>query len=581
MLKAKKGKDDIFTQKIFFSFFAPTLAASIAMGLGNIVDSLVVGAKMSETGLAAISIVTPVFMFFNLFDIAFSTGGSISFLRLLGEGKPRKAKDSFNNALAASLVVSGLIAVIGSIFLGPILAMLGTVPSDGEVYAMAHSYARVLIAAAPLYFLSFLFYYFVRADDDAKRASVGFIVGNAADIVLSAVFVLVFNFGVEGAIWGSVIGKICAILIYLPHFFKKYNILGFWKVTPDLAEIKNIFTLGFSSSAQYLFQFAGLTVLNHIMMRVGGENAVAVYAVVTNVSYVVFSAYDCAASTLQTLAATFRGEKNAEAEEAVKQLSFTWGTVIGAALALLCALFAQPICRLFGLTAAMDWGAISIYAFALSSIFAGQSLIQQNYFQAIFEEKRAFAITFLRSFVLYLACAFIFSHLSTRYFFFFITVAEVLTFIIWKAKAPSSLADVREYFDQSRVFKVVIDTDTSKLDAMLDEVEAFSQKWDATPKQLIYLRTCVEELCALIITKGLGNVRDGYIGLVLIALPDGDFELHLRDNAKRFNPFDVKTSKADDDDFDIDNVGILMVKSRAKEFSYRTLQGFNSLVVRV
>ena len=58
--------------------------------------------------------------------------------------------------------------------------------------------------------------------------------------------------------------------------------------------------------------------------------------------------------------------------------------------------------------------------------------------------------------------------------------------------------------------------------------------------------------------------------------------LHLRDNAKAFNPFDMDTEGISlEDGSGLDALGIKMIKNKAKEFFYRRYAGFNTLVIRV
>lgn len=85
-----------------------------------------------------------------------------------------------------------------------------------------------------------------------------------------------------------------------------------------------------------------------------------------------------------------------------------------------------------------------------------------------------------------------------------------------------------------------------------------------------------------IITNAFDKREDGEIQVTLVALEDGDFELHIRDNAASFDPFSLETNRAGKEgNFDMDAMGILVIKKQAKDFFYRHYQGFNSLVVRI
>lgn len=82
--------------------------------------------------------------------------------------------------------------------------------------------------------------------------------------------------------------------------------------------------------------------------------------------------------------------------------------------------------------------------------------------------------------------------------------------------------------------------------------------------------------------RGFAKEGDGYIQITLIALPEEIFELHIRDSAKAFDPFSLNTKKVNsEEDYDMDAMGILVIKQKAKSFFYRQYQGFNSLIVKI
>ena len=73
-----------------------------------------------------------------------------------------------------------------------------------------------------------------------------------------------------------------------------------------------------------------------------------------------------------------------------------------------------------------------------------------------------------------------------------------------------------------------------------------------------------------ILKHGFQGRTDGYLQLTAIMDEGGVLELHLRDDATTFNPFALDTSRASRDEaFDMDGMGVLVIKKRAKEFFYR------------
>ena len=70
-------KKDYFISKMFFKMLIPSLISSAGFALSDIADALVVGRRMGETGLAAISLCLPIYMLMNVVTDAFGIGGEI------------------------------------------------------------------------------------------------------------------------------------------------------------------------------------------------------------------------------------------------------------------------------------------------------------------------------------------------------------------------------------------------------------------------------------------------------------------------------------------------------------------------
>ena len=98
-------KESAFTKKIFYRFFFPAVAASVCLGLANLADALCVGMMLGESALAAISLVSPIYMVFNVLDLGIAIGGSVTFARLMGEGRVKQGVEVFRQMLVLTLAV--------------------------------------------------------------------------------------------------------------------------------------------------------------------------------------------------------------------------------------------------------------------------------------------------------------------------------------------------------------------------------------------------------------------------------------------------------------------------------------------
>ena len=87
---------DYFIPKMFYRLMIPSVISSFGFALADMADALVVGQKLGEVGLAAISLCLPIFMLINLFMDGFGIGGSVLFSQRLGKGDIRNAQECFN-----------------------------------------------------------------------------------------------------------------------------------------------------------------------------------------------------------------------------------------------------------------------------------------------------------------------------------------------------------------------------------------------------------------------------------------------------------------------------------------------------
>ena len=137
-------------------------------------------------------------------------------------------------------------------------------------------------------------------------------------------------------------------------------------------------------------------------------------------------------------------------------------------------------------------------------------------------------------------------------------------------------------FDIERIYSRTIENRNEDLMVLISEVEQFCEKWEANMKQMYFVTMTVEEICVAIMQKAFEKEESGYIQITLIALENSEFELHIRDNATLFDPFSLHTKKANaEGDYDLDAMGMLVIKKKAKSFFYRQYQGYNSLVVKI
>lgn len=575
------NKKDRFTVKIFRCLWIPAVVSSVGWALSDIADAVVVGQRMGTIGLAAIALILPVYMINCLFAHGLGIGGSVRYSKLLGEGKPTEAVLSFNRTMQAALGLSLLTAVVGNLLMTPLLRLLGTVPADGALFECTRDYLRILVSATPLFYLSNLFNYYLRNDDNGKLAGVGSVVANITDIGLNILFVLVLNMGTAGAAFSTAIGQIVAILIYLPGIIGHAHILQLKRVHPSLRYAGGVLREGFSGSITYLFQLIFLLECNNVLIRMGSDTTVAVFDMLQNASYMILYLYEGTNRAMQPIVSTYYGEHREDGKRMARNLAFLYGGAAGLGVTCWIILFPQSVCALFGIVSgeALSLGMYALRLYCVGAVFAGVSLLMAGYFQANGREKDSLFIAALRGGVVLLPATLLFSWLGGNAFWWLFPATEALSLAIWTLVLRKGRP---EHFDTARIWTGTVYEAEDDLGVLTAGAETLCETWGADIKQTYFVTMTIEEICLAILQRGFPDGGDCRIELVLVAEPDGVFTLHIRDNAKHFNPFALETDKANEEgDFDMDAMGMLVIKRKAKDFFYRQYGGFNSLVVKI
>ncbi len=570
-------KSKSFTDSMFRRLFWPTLLSALGLALGDVADALFVGIRIGKTGLAVMSLVAPVYMIYNVLDIGIAVGASVHYTRAIGKGKVKDGIKVFSQMLTVAVFISVLIAVLGSLLMPFILKVLGAGEEGTELWNYTKDYLQIMFWGAPLTFVYFLLYYCVRCDDNEKLASAGYLTGYLSDVAASAILILVFKLDVRGAIIATILGKFIGIVIFSMHFTRKWAILRFKFSKPDFKLIFSVIKTGMSSSFGYIGQFFALLIVNNILLRLGGEGALAQMNVVQNVSYFALAIYMALGDTAQPLCGTFYAEHNKEAVKRVMFLTVGIGVICGALISGVFALLAPHVCALFGLTGetAVD-GAFAIRLYCLSVIPAGLSVAWSSCFQAINREKVVFLINQLRNFVCFTVFAALFSAFGLKWFWFAFLAAELGALAIW-----IPVCRIKKRKETDVVFSYLLDANSSDIADLISKAEGFCEENGANPRQIYFITLCVEEVCQAIIDNAFRKKGDEYIQITLCMEDDGTAVFHLRDNAVDFNPFAMKTGRDYEDEESLASLGIQMVKAKSKRFFYRRYAGFNTMTVEV
>ena len=582
-LSAQKVNENIFVKQAFRKFFIPSLLSCLGIAVGGLADCIFVGNTLGSVGLSAIIIGQPIYMLFNTISYSLSIGGSIRYAAALSEGKPEEGNRIFGNVLRFAIFLYLILCALGLVFLPQALHFLGAGEPGTELWASCEAMVRAQLMLVPIMFCQGPMYYFVNCDNNPRLAAVTFVTSNTLDVVFNYIFVVVLKLGVAGSVYSTGVGAFAMICISMVHFIKKKGCLRLTWPKFDFSEIFKSFKTGFATSVQHVYNFITILVCNRLLMSLGGNLGVAVFDIIFNVALLAASVYDAISMALQPMVSTYRSEHNLDNIRSTLKEAFKVSFLLSALLTALLVAFPKEVCYAFGLREAAELaaGSAAVQIFAAGMIFSGVNMLMTYYYQAMEREFASYMLFTLRSFALFLLFGVLFARGSLSNFWWAYPCTEVASLAVLAIynKVKGSWTYLAK--EEKDVFTATLYSGTANLGEVEQEVNRYMESLDASPQQTYYVTMTVEEVCSVIHQKGFEK-QDGYIQLTIVPHEDGTVTLHLRDNAVKFNPFDLNTDNINlEHGTGLDVIGVKMIKSKAKEFFYRRYAGFNTLVVRI
>lgn len=276
---------DYLNGKLFpmiLKFSAPAAISLLVTAVYNIVDRIFVGNFNGTSALAGLSVCFPLSYMMMAFALMCSAGGSTFFSLFSGQDEPDKMNKSFGNAFVLVCVFEIALSVLLLLFPNPFLKLFGVTETS---YPFAILYYRIVALGCLFQGLSQLFCDFVRVSGKPILGMCVTGIGAVTNIILDAVFIIIFDWGVAGAAAATVIGQIFSTLFGAYLVFGNRTLVCISKqiFRLDKKLCIQIISCGFAFwVAQMAMGFISL-VYNSQLGKYNGDTAISVYAVVSSI----------------------------------------------------------------------------------------------------------------------------------------------------------------------------------------------------------------------------------------------------------------------------------------------------------
>lgn len=230
-------------------FALPLFIGNLLQQFYSTVDTIIVGNFVSREAFDAIGSIDPIINTFIGFFTGLANGAGVVIAYHFG----KKDDENLSKAVSTTIIITLFTAIIltaVSILTLPLMLKFMKVPDS--VYQDAYDYLIIYFAGC----IGLLFYNMgsgiLRAVGDTKRPLYFLLFSTVLNIGLDLLFVIVFNLGVKGVAYATIISEfLSAVLVLIVLTFEKNSYRINWKnLRFDSSIFKRILHIGFPMAFQ-------------------------------------------------------------------------------------------------------------------------------------------------------------------------------------------------------------------------------------------------------------------------------------------------------------------------------------------
>lgn len=390
---------DHFNYQHLLRFTMPTILMLIFTSVYSVVDGFFVSNFTGKTPFAAVNFIMPLLMILGCAGFMFGTGGGALIANTMGVGDMKKANELFSLIVYTAAVCGIALAVFGILFLRPLAALMG---AKGQLLEDSIVYGRIILLALPFYVLQYEFQCLFAAAEKPKLGLYVTVAAGVINMVLDALFVAIFHWGLPGAAAATAISQLTGGVVPILYFARKNDSpLQLGRCRLDGWALVKTCTNGSSELMSNISMSVVSMLFNIQLMKYAGENGIAAYGVLMYVSMIfqaVFLGYSVGAAPVISYN---YGAQNCQELKSLRQKSVLLISVFSVAMLAAGQLLARPLSMLFvGYDKAlMDMTVHAFTIFSFSFLLSGFSIWGASFFTALNDGLISALISFLRTLV--------------------------------------------------------------------------------------------------------------------------------------------------------------------------------------
>lgn len=399
---------DHFTYGRLLRFTLPSIVMLVFTSVYGVVDGFFVTNFVGTQEFAAVNFIMPFLMIMGSVGFMFGTGGSALIAKTIGNGDREKANELFSMNVYISFLCGVALAAIGFFSVRAFASLLG---AGGQMLEDSVLYGKIILIAIPAYVLQFEFQCLFATAEKPKLGLWVTVAAGCTNIVLDALFVAVFRWGLVGAAVATVISQ--CVGGFLPFFYfcsDNQSLLRIVRFRLDLRALGKTCANGSSELMSNISMSVVGMLYNVQLLSYAGNNGVAAYGVLMYLNLVfqaMFIGFSVGSAPIVSY--HFGAGNHAELKE-LRRKSLRIIAVFSCVMFVSAELLARPLSYLFVRSdpELFDITRRAFFIYSFVFLLSGFSIYGSSFFTALNDGAVSAAISFLRTLVFQVAAVFLF-----------------------------------------------------------------------------------------------------------------------------------------------------------------------------
>ena len=382
--------------RLLKQYALPAIIAQTAASFYNMVDSIFIGQGVGPLAISGLAVTFPLMNLSTAFGTLVGAGAAVMLSVLLGQKNYKAANKVLGNVVSLNIIIGLIFMAAALIFIDPILYFFG---ASENTLPYAKEYITIILIGNVITHVYFGLNAAMRSSGFPKKAMALTIFTVVFNTLLDPIFIFVFDMGIAGAAWATVIAQTVAMIIVLKHFSDKERAFHFEKgiFKLDMRVAKDSLAIGMGP---FLMNAAACLVtlfINQQLRDYSGDLGIGAYGICNRLIFMFIMICMGLNQGMQPIAGYNYGAKQYSRVKEVFWMTAKLGTVVTCICIIFGMFFPRVAVGIFTHDEAlMEMASHGLRILVLGFPIVGFQMIGTNFFQCLGMVKKSVILSLSR-----------------------------------------------------------------------------------------------------------------------------------------------------------------------------------------